>query len=164
VFHFCKTARLVCSPDNLKNPFTRPNCRRSEDVGLKIAFYNGRRRIEVKVAIPRFEEEVAPCFEYSANIAIFTIRGRKVVAQKGFPLQSRDAFDRFRLLRDQQVKTLICGGVQDFFEDLLRANGIHVISWVTGSVDELLDLFIRGRLSPGGRSTHAGPASPAPDK
>jgi predicted Fe-Mo cluster-binding NifX family protein len=119
---------------------------------------------EVKVAIPRFEEEVAPCFEYSANIAIFTIRGREVVAKKGFPLQSRDVFDRFRLLRDQQVKTLICGGVQDFIEDLLRANGIRVISWVTGSVDELLDLFIRGRLSPGGRSRHAGSASPAPDK
>jgi len=118
----------------------------------------------VKVAIPRFEEEVAPCFEYSADIVIFTIRGRKVVAQIGFPLQSRDVFDRFRLLRDQQVKTLICGGVQDFFEDLLRANGIHVISWVTGSVDELLDLFIRGRLSPGGRSRDAGPASTAPEK
>ena len=118
----------------------------------------------MKVAIPRFEEEVAPCFEYSADIAIFTIRGRKVVAQKGFPLQSRDVFDRFRLLRDQQVKTLICGGVQDFFEDLLRANGIRVISWVSGNVDELLDLFIRGRLSSGRRSTHAGHASPAPDK
>ena len=117
----------------------------------------------MKVAIPRFKEEVAPCFEYSANIAIFTIRGRKVVAQKGFPLQSRDALDRFRLLRDQQVKTLICGGVQDFFEDLLRANGIHVISWVKGNVVELVDRFIRGGLSPGGRSTHAGPASPAQD-
>jgi len=87
-----------------------------------------------------------------------------VVAQTGFPLQSRDVFDRFRLLRDQQVKTLICGGVQDFFEDLLCANGIRVISWVSGNVDELLDLFIRGRLSPGRRSTHAGHASPAPDK
>lgn len=118
----------------------------------------------MKVAIPRFEEEVSPCFEYSADIVIFTIRGRKVVAQIGFPLQSRDVFDRFRLLRDQQVKTLICGGVQDFFEDLLRANGIHVISWVTGSVDELLDLFIRGRLSPGGRSRDAGPAPTAPEK
>jgi predicted Fe-Mo cluster-binding NifX family protein len=118
----------------------------------------------VKVAIPRFKEEVAPCFEYSADIAIFTIRSRKVVAKRGFPLQSRNIFDRFRLLRDQRVKTLICGGVQDSFEDLLCANGIHVISWVTGSVDELLDLFIRGRLPPGRRSRDAGIASPAPDQ
>ena len=118
----------------------------------------------MKVAIPRFREEVAPCFEYSGNIAIFTIRGRKVVAQKGFPLQSREVLDRFRLLRDQQVKTLICGGVQEFVEDLLRANGIQVISWVTGSVEGLLDRFVQGRLSPGRRSTHAGHASPAPDK
>lgn len=112
----------------------------------------------MKIAIPRFGEDIAPCFEFSATIAIFTIKGGKVVDERDFSLQSRDALDRFRLLRDQGVKTLICGGVQDFFEDLLRANGITVISWVTGSVDDLLQKFIRGELSPGARSVETGPA------
>jgi len=100
----------------------------------------------LKVAIPRFGEVVAPCFEYSATIAVFTLRGRKVIDQTDFCLQSREAFDRLRLLRDQRVDTLICGGVQAFFEDALVESGISVISWVSGSVDDLLKRFLAGDL------------------
>ena len=103
----------------------------------------------MKIAIPRFGESVAPCFEYSATIAIFTLRGRKVIDQVDFRLQSHDPFDRVRLLRDQEVQTLICGGVQDRFEDLVRAHGVRVISWVSGSVEDLLDSFLEGTLQPG---------------
>ena len=103
----------------------------------------------MKVAIPRLGEFVAPCFEYSATIAIFSVRGRKVIDQVDFRLQSHDPFDRVRLLRDQAVQTLICGGMQDRFEDLVRAHGIRVISWVSGGVDDLLDSFLQGTLQPG---------------
>lgn len=103
----------------------------------------------MKVAIPRFGEDVAPCFEYSATIAIFTITRRKVIDETDFTLQSREAFDRIRLLKDQEVDVLICGGVQDKFEDLLRAAGIRVISWVSGSVEDLLEQFIQETLVPG---------------
>ena len=94
----------------------------------------------MKVAVPHYKEEVAPCFEYSANIAIFTIRGQKVVDRMEFTLQSRESFDR-----------VICGGVQDSFEDLLKAGGIRVISWVSGNVNELLQCFARGELLPGAK-------------
>jgi len=103
----------------------------------------------VKVAIPRFGEAVAPCFEYSATIAIFTLNRRRVVEQIDFCLQSREALDRVRLLRDQGVNTLICGGVQAFFEDMLVGHGIHVISWASGNVDDLLRLFLSSQLTSG---------------
>jgi len=103
----------------------------------------------VKIAIPRFGESVAPCFEYSATMAIFTVEGGNVIAQRDFALQSQQEFDRVRLLRDQGVDTLICGGVRDRFEDMIQALGIQVISWVSGDVDDLLDKFLRGKLTPG---------------
>jgi predicted Fe-Mo cluster-binding NifX family protein len=86
-----------------------------------------------------------------------------VVEQTDFPMRSRDPFDRVRLLRDQHVGTVICGGVQDIYEDALRASGISVISWVSGEVDDLLDLFLRGRLtaSPGAPATRIAGAAPA---
>ena len=115
----------------------------------------------MKVAIPRFEEQVAPCFEYSATITIFTIEDQRIVEQVDFTLQSQRAFDRVRLLRDQDVETLICGGVQDRFEDLVGATGIRVISWVSGNVEDLLSRFLNGTLTPGtGRLGKA--RSPAP--
>jgi predicted Fe-Mo cluster-binding NifX family protein len=105
----------------------------------------------VKVAIPRLGESIAPCFEYSANFAIFTVKEGHVVEQIDFPLHSKDPFDRVRLLRDQKVDTIICGGVMEKFEDLLKTSGIQVISWVSGSVEDLLNLFLRGQLVPGTR-------------
>ncbi len=110
----------------------------------------------MKVAMPRFGEEIAPCFEYSATVAIFTIRRRRVVDQIDFRLQSREALDRVRLLRDQQVDVLICGGLQDAVEKLVRARGIRVISWVSGRVEDLLEQFISDRLVPGTARLGAG--------
>ena len=45
----------------------------------------------MRVAIPRFGEEVAPCFEYSATIAIFIVSRGKVLEQKDYALQSQEA-------------------------------------------------------------------------
>ena len=103
----------------------------------------------MKVAIPRMGETVAPCFEYCATMAIFDVTDSGAVEQVDFPLRSREPFDRVRLLKDQKVDTVICGGMQAFYEDLLKAGGFEVISWVSGSVDELLALFIRGKLESG---------------
>jgi len=86
----------------------------------------------VKVAIPRLGESVAPCFGHSSTIAIFTIEEGRVSDQIDFPLLSHDPFDRVRLLRDEQVDTIICGGVQDVHEECLHGSAIEVISWVSG--------------------------------
>jgi predicted Fe-Mo cluster-binding NifX family protein len=110
----------------------------------------------VKVAIPRMGESVAPCFEYCATMAIFTIADGAVTEQVDFPLRSQDPFDRVRLLRDQQVDTIICGGVQNTYADVLRTSGFQVISWVSGAVDSLLGLFLRGQLVPGTECRKAG--------
>ena len=103
----------------------------------------------MKIAIPRFGEEVAPCFEYSGTIAIFTVEAGRVCDQLDFPLTSKDPLDRVRLLRDQRVDALICGGVDARFEQLVRASGIEVVSWVAGEADAILEQFIRGELVPG---------------
>jgi predicted Fe-Mo cluster-binding NifX family protein len=110
----------------------------------------------VKVAIPRFGASVAPCLEYSATITIFVVEGGRVVGEMDFELQSQNPMDRVRLLRDQGVDTLICGGLQNRFEDLVLANGIRVISWLSGSVSELIRQFVEGRLTSGATLDGAG--------
>jgi predicted Fe-Mo cluster-binding NifX family protein len=110
----------------------------------------------MRVAIPHHGGEVAPCFEYSANISIFSIRKNSVITQMDFTLQSKEALDRVRLLRDQGVTVLICGGIQDAFEGMLLAAGIQVISWVTGEARDLLDLFLQSKLVSGSTLSEGG--------
>ncbi|MCP4677383.1 MAG: hypothetical protein GY854_18085 [Deltaproteobacteria bacterium] len=102
----------------------------------------------MKIAVPRFEEEVAPCFDYSVNIVVFTIQNDNIIAEKKFTLSSQNTVDRIRLLRDQEVDVLICGGIQDRFEDMVKANGIRVISWVSGNVEDLIRDFLDHKLKP----------------
>ncbi len=103
----------------------------------------------MKVAIPHHDEEVTPCFEYTAGITIYSIRKNRVIAQTDFSLQSNQELDRIRLLRDQGVTVLICSGIQDAHERLLLASGIRVISWISGKVREVLHLFLQNKLIPG---------------
>jgi predicted Fe-Mo cluster-binding NifX family protein len=103
----------------------------------------------VKIAIPRMGETVAPCLEYCTTMAIFTLTDSGAGWQVDFPLRSREPLDRVRLLRDQKVDSLICGGTQTFYEDMLEAGGIKVISWVSGFVEDLLALHLRGELVSG---------------
>ncbi len=116
----------------------------------------------MRVAIPHMGEWVAPCFEYSASISVFTIEGGRVTDRIDFPLRSREPFDRVRLMRDQRVTTIICGGVQEIYEDSLRASGIEVISWVSGAVDDLLALYVRGQLVPGTERERSGETGSQP--
>lgn len=108
----------------------------------------------MRVAIPRFGEFIAPCFGYAVTITLFTIKRGKVVDEVDFCLESSEILDRVRLMRDQRVETLICGGLEQSLADLLEASGVRVISWVSGRVDDLLDSFVRGELVAG--PTHLG--------
>ena len=101
----------------------------------------------MRIAIPRYEDEVAPCFDYSVTIVIFDIVNRRIVDEKEYTLSSQWAVDRIRLLRDQKVDVLICGGIQDRFEDMVRGNGMELISWVSGKVEDLLEQYLNKTLT-----------------
>ena len=105
----------------------------------------------MRIAIPRMGEHVAPCLEYCATMSIFVLEGERVVEQIDFPLRSREPFDRLRLLREQQVDVIICGGLQEAYEAALSAYDWELISWVSGGVDDLLELYLRGQLVAGAR-------------
>ena len=100
----------------------------------------------MKVAIPCHRGRVAPRFGCSTHIGIYTIRGRRVVHDVDFTLESKRWLDRLRLLRDEQVDTLICGGIGAAIERMVEASGIPTISWVAGTIDHLLDQFLAGEL------------------
>jgi predicted Fe-Mo cluster-binding NifX family protein len=110
--------------------------------------------------MPRLGESIAPCFGYAVTITLFTVKRGKVVDEVDFCLESSEILDRVRLMRDQRVGTLICGGLEQCLADLLEASGVRVISWVSGRVDDLLDSFMRGELVAGHAHLGASPKKP----
>jgi len=101
------------------------------------------------VAVAKFEDSIAPCFEAARVFFIATIdESGALESEKLIEASGCEGFGRIRALREQKISTLICNGIKGFYLDLLRASDIEVIANVTLSVSEALRAFQNGKLKP----------------
>jgi predicted Fe-Mo cluster-binding NifX family protein len=91
---------------------------------------------------------VAPRFETAEYFYICTLLDGKISDKQVFGCSGCEGFSRVRLLREQQVDCVICGGIKSFYRQLLESLGMRVIDRVSLSVDQALDQYGDGRLSP----------------
>jgi predicted Fe-Mo cluster-binding NifX family protein len=101
----------------------------------------------LKVAIPMFDSRVSPRFDLASKLMIVIIENGKVVDRKEHYLINLHPIRRTTLLCELGIKVLICGGISNFSERLLIGNGIDVIPMVQGEVEEVINLFLNGKLS-----------------
>ena len=101
----------------------------------------------MKIAIPMFNTRVSPRFDFASKILVATIEGRQVIDRETYSLINLNPIRRSSLLSDLGVNTIICGGINSFYQRLINANAIEVISMVQGEIEEVLELFINGNLT-----------------
>ncbi len=98
------------------------------------------------VAIPRFGEEIAPCFEAAEYFIVAVTDSGQIVSKETFRCVSSGGFSRIRLLKDKKIDTVICNGIKRFYRDVLTASGIEVIGNVSMTTSKVLKLFASGKL------------------
>jgi len=96
----------------------------------------------MKISMPVYRGEVAPCFEAAEHFNVYEVRQKKVLLSKQVECGQESPMVRVRLLRNEQVEVLICGGVSNFYLDILEAEGLIVISPVAGKTEEVLEDFL----------------------
>jgi len=100
----------------------------------------------VKIAIPRFGEEIAPGFEVAANISVYEAGHAQATPLDLLIFNAPGGLDRVRALLAGAVNILICSGIGNQYKNMLQASGITVIDHVTGTVAGVLDAFYSGEL------------------
>jgi predicted Fe-Mo cluster-binding NifX family protein len=103
----------------------------------------------MKIAIPLFTDRISPRFDFSPTLGVFNIEGKKIIDSREISCEGWHEIERVSRLRELGVDTLICGGLPNHLLDLLTHNGIRVIPWIAGNANEVMELFLQGRLSPG---------------
>ena len=101
----------------------------------------------MKVAVPIWAGRVSPVLDVARRLVVAELEGRTEISRKEEPVAETDLFRRAQRIRQLGVDVLICGAVSRPLEDMLRANGVQVTPWVCGSVEEVLQAFLCGRLS-----------------
>ncbi len=98
------------------------------------------------VAIPRFNDLVAPRFEVARYFVIARIDAAGKIERETVQCSGCVGLGRVQLLIDQRVDALICGGIRRVYRDLLSSRGIDVIDHAVGTVDTALDAYLRNDL------------------
>lgn len=100
----------------------------------------------MKLAIPILNNKVAPCFDTAKEFQIINIKSGKMRSSSTVKCHAKDGFMRIRLLRLNEVNTLICNGIKSFYRDQLLILGMNVIPNINNTKTEVLTQFLQGKL------------------
>jgi predicted Fe-Mo cluster-binding NifX family protein len=103
----------------------------------------------MKIAIPLFGSRVSPRFDCAQRILLVIVENKKVVEKKEIWVARWNPLQRITRLTELGIDTVICGGISNFSVRMLISNGMRVISWITGEVEEAIKLFLKGQLKSG---------------
>ena len=102
----------------------------------------------MKVAVPTRDERVDDHFGHCDHYTIFTIEDNKVVAREtmaspqGCGCKSGIAAD----LQELGVVMMLAGNMGEGAKNKLNAHNINVIRGCSGNVDELVNLYLEGKI------------------
>jgi predicted Fe-Mo cluster-binding NifX family protein len=100
----------------------------------------------MKIALPRFGDEIAPWFDIASHLVVYEIRGEQPALEQVFVFDKELGVDRVRQLRVAGANVLICSGIGNKVKNMLQALGITVVNNISGSVEAALRAFYSGEL------------------
>jgi predicted Fe-Mo cluster-binding NifX family protein len=101
----------------------------------------------MKIAVPVWDNGISPVFDSSRLLVIADVENGTVISKHYEPLNSDLPFSRAAKLSDLGIKVLICGAVSQSLANMVEAQGIRVIPFVTGDVNQVLDAYLKGVIS-----------------
>ena len=106
------------------------------------------------VAIPILKNRIAPCFEAAEQFKVFEVSDKKATPLKPIICEGSEGFSRIRAMRLHDIDILICGGIKEFYLNILSASNIEVYyniqvtPWLSISPD------FQYIINPGGTHEH----------
>lgn len=103
----------------------------------------------MRFGIPLLDERVAPRCTIADSLLLITLKRRRVLRRSMVHLDNATWMDLARLLADEEVDTLVCGGISRANRESVLAHEVEVIDNVAGTAEEVVDALRRGGLRSG---------------
>lgn len=100
----------------------------------------------MKVALPYWQNRISPVLDTADNFLITDIGTDNRIESERINLTGKSYSERVQFLKKQGVTLLLCGAVSEYCHGVFVSNGIEVIPWLRGSVDCVIEGFIKSSL------------------
>lgn len=106
-----------------------------------------------KILIPLFENEVAPRFDMATDVLVVSVTRETSVMgkihERILVLDAPSGEAMYRLVKAENIMTIICAGIEKEIYDFLKRKGIDVIDNVCGPADAVLEAYLMAKLASG---------------
>ncbi len=100
----------------------------------------------MRIAIPVSGNRVSTVFDAADELLLVETGLQNVQQRSRTAWVGENAIGRTARIREMGVQVLICGAMSGAVERMLEAAGVRVISFVRGTVDEVLEAFCSGQI------------------
>jgi predicted Fe-Mo cluster-binding NifX family protein len=98
----------------------------------------------MRIALTIWKNRISPLFDATSRLLIVHIKKKEILAKRVEVFECPSIFLWVQKLDELRIQVLICGGLSAFSEYLIQARGIRVFSFVSGTIDEVLESFLAG--------------------
>ena len=100
----------------------------------------------MSTAIAAYGDRIASLFESSEKFIIIHSSSDDIKNLPSINIGNNSPNELLRLLKQNDVKILICGAISGCVQDLLEAHNIEVIPWITGDIESVIQAFYSENL------------------
>ncbi len=98
------------------------------------------------LAVPIFRARVAPVFDWCSKIVVVPEDGSDSASGRQIDVAKGNGFTLVQSLREQGVKTLICGALSPEILNYGESIGLKIIPGVAGEIDDVLRAYHEQKL------------------
>ncbi len=99
------------------------------------------------VAIPNFGKRVSPRLDYAESLQLITIKDKTIIKKETIKLIVHSNLERINLIIHLHPDLIICDGISELSSDKIMGSKIKIISWVNGTIDDILGKYLDGKLN-----------------
>lgn len=95
------------------------------------------------MALTVWENRISPVFDAANMLLVVEIENTEIVNRRYEPFYPELPTRLAVKLADMNVSVLICGAISEMPANILEANGIQLIPFITGDAQEVIDAYVK---------------------
>jgi predicted Fe-Mo cluster-binding NifX family protein len=101
----------------------------------------------MKAAFSCWKDRIAPVFDTAKELLIVELGDGKLTREAAETDPGEPPFKRVLSLSERGVRELICGAVSWELHQILLAQGLHVVPFISGDLETVISAWKEGRLT-----------------
>ena len=101
----------------------------------------------MKIALAVWKNRISPVFDSARALIVAEVENETINNRKYIHIQTHMPHNRAVELFELGVNVLICGAISRIYEKMIELQGIKVIPFIAGNVNQVIESYLKGKLN-----------------